>query len=50
MKGAKTEPSANISSPPKIIITIIIGASQSFFRFFKNNKSSFISDITAFLS
>ena len=40
MKGATIEPLARTSKPPMIIITITIGASQSFLRTRKNTKSS----------
>lgn len=45
MKGATTDPSASIINPPKILIRIIKGANQIFFRTFKNNHSSEINSI-----
>jgi hypothetical protein len=41
MKGATTEPCANINNPPSINITMIIGASHSFFRKRRKVQSSF---------
>lgn len=41
MNGATTEPCARINNPPNINITIIIGASQIFFRTLRNDHSSF---------
>ena len=40
MKGATTEPSARIIIPPKIIKTVIIGRSQSFFLILKKDHNS----------
>ena len=50
MKGATTEPSASIKSPPKINIIIISGASHNFFLTLRKNQSSFKNSIiTQFL-
>ena len=45
MNGATTEPCASINKPPSITETMIIGASQSFLRIFKNSQSSLIISI-----
>jgi hypothetical protein len=45
MKGAITEPCASISKPPRINITIMMGASHSFLRTRKNAQSSFKNSI-----
>ena len=45
INGATTDPSASINKPPKIIITTIIGASQTFLRTLRNNQSSFNNSI-----
>ena len=42
MKGATTDPLASISNPPSINITMMMGASHSFFRILRNVQSSFI--------
>jgi hypothetical protein len=40
MKGATTDPWARINSPPRINITIIIGANHNFLRTRRNVQSS----------
>ena len=41
MNGAKTDPLASTNKPPKINMTKIIGASQSFFRTLRKVNNSF---------
>jgi hypothetical protein len=45
MKGATTEPCANINKPPIISITKIIGANHNFLRALKKDHNSIINSI-----